>query len=198
MTIMNMVQSMLKDKCLPNEIYDEDVSTATYILNRCLTKRLAGITPEERWFGVKPSLSHLKVPESIAHIHVPGQLRINFDDKSRQVILIGYHSTGGYKLFDNRNRRIVISREVVIDELEEWDWNNDAKNDSMRIMYEKLNYETEVGTNRSQRPRNLPAKLGECVVTSNDMINDEGELVHYAFYANIDPISVIEEFKDPK
>ena len=74
-TIMNMVRSMLKGKNLPKEFWGEAVSTATYILNKCPTKKLEGITPEECWSGVKPSLSHLKVFGSIAHRHVLDQLR---------------------------------------------------------------------------------------------------------------------------
>ena len=46
-TIMNMVRSMLKGKNLPKEFWGEVVSTATYILNRCATKKLEGITQEE-------------------------------------------------------------------------------------------------------------------------------------------------------
>jgi hypothetical protein len=34
-------------------------------------------------------------------------------------ILIGYHSTGGYKIFDTTNRRIMISRDVIFDEIKE-------------------------------------------------------------------------------
>ena len=64
------------------------MSTATYILNRCPKKKLEGITPEECWSGVKPSLSHLKVFGSIAHRHVLDQLRKKLDDKSSQMILI--------------------------------------------------------------------------------------------------------------
>lgn len=60
-TIVNMVISMLKGKHLPNELWGEVVSTATYILNKCLTKKLEVITPEECCPGVKPNLSHLKV-----------------------------------------------------------------------------------------------------------------------------------------
>ena len=55
----------------------------------------------------------------IAHIHVPDQLRRKLDDKSNQMILIGYHSTGGYKLFDPVNKQVVVSRDVIIDELKE-------------------------------------------------------------------------------
>lgn len=69
-TIMNMVRSMLKGKHLPNELLGEVVSIATYILNKCPTKKLEGITPEECWYAIKPSLSHLNIFGSIAHRHV--------------------------------------------------------------------------------------------------------------------------------
>src|SRR4051812_42084549 len=45
-TIMNMVRSMLCGKKLPKELWGEAVSTATYLLNRCPTKKLEKITPE--------------------------------------------------------------------------------------------------------------------------------------------------------
>src|ERR1051325_8314120 len=114
---MNIVRSMLKGKNLPKEFWGEVVSTATYILNRCPTKKIEGITLEECWSGVKPSLSHLKVFGSIAHRHVPDQLRGKLDDKLSQMILVAYHSIGGYKLFNPVNKQIVINRDVIIDDL---------------------------------------------------------------------------------
>lgn len=95
------------------------MSTATYILNICPTKRLEGITPEECSYDVKPSLSHMKVFGSIAHRHVLDQLRRKLNDKSSQMILMEYHSTGGYKLFDLVNKQVVISRDVIANELKE-------------------------------------------------------------------------------
>lgn len=103
-TIMNMVRSMLKGKHLLNELWGAVVSTTTYILNICPTKKLERITPEECWFGVKPSLSHMNVFGSITHRHVSDQLRRKLDDKLSQVILIGYHSTARHKLFDPLNK----------------------------------------------------------------------------------------------
>ena len=57
------------------------MSTTTYILNRCPTKELDGITLEECWFSVKPSLSHLKVFRSIAYRHALDQLKRKLIDK---------------------------------------------------------------------------------------------------------------------
>jgi hypothetical protein len=70
---------------------------------------------------------------SISHRYVPDQLRRKLDDKSSQMMLIGYYSTRGYKLFDPVNKQVVISRDVIIDELKEWDFIENVKKDSMRI-----------------------------------------------------------------
>lgn len=35
------------------------------------------------------------------------------------MILVGYHSTSGYKLFDAANRRIMIIQDVVFDEIKQ-------------------------------------------------------------------------------
>ena len=59
------------------------------------------------------------------------------------MILIGYHSTGGYKLFDPVNKQVVISRDMVIDEFKEWDWTENVKKDSLRILYEEPTNEVE-------------------------------------------------------
>jgi hypothetical protein len=53
------------------------------------------------------------------------------------MILIGYHSIGSYKLFDLVNKQVVISRDMIIDELKEWDWTENFKKDSVRIFYDE-------------------------------------------------------------
>jgi len=116
-TIMNMVRSMLKSKHLPKELWGEAVSTATYTLNRCPTRKLNNVTPEECWSGNKPNVNHLRVFGSITYRHIPDQLRRKLDDKSETLILVGYHSTGGYKLLDPVNKQVIISRDVIIDEV---------------------------------------------------------------------------------
>lgn len=35
------------------------------------------------------------------------------------MIHTGYHSTGGYKLYDATNRRIVIRRDIVFEEIKQ-------------------------------------------------------------------------------
>lgn len=40
------------------------------------------------------------------------------DDKGEVMILVGYHSIAGYKLFD-AEKRIVISLDIIVDEIRE-------------------------------------------------------------------------------
>ncbi|GAU36961.1 hypothetical protein TSUD_57390 [Trifolium subterraneum] len=51
---------------------------------------------------------------------------------------------------------------------------------------------------RPQRTRAIPARLQECEVTSDNLVNDEGDIVHYAFLADTEPVSVIEALNNPK
>ena len=93
-----------------------------YILNKCPTKRLQGYTPEEAWSEKKPGVSHLRIFGSLCFKHVPEQNRKKLDDKAEPMILIGYHPNGVYKLYDLRKRKVVISRDVLIDETKGSNW----------------------------------------------------------------------------
>ncbi|CAJ2632822.1 unnamed protein product [Trifolium pratense] len=44
----------------------------------------------------------------------------------------------------------------------------------------------------------MPARLQDCETTPNDQVNDEGEIVHYAFLADTEPVSMSEALSDPK
>jgi len=119
-TVLNMVRCMLKSKSLPKYLWGEAAVTATYILNRTPTKRLKAITPEEAWSNEKPSVSHLKVFGSVCYKHVPDQQRRKLDDIGVSLILVGYHTTGGYILFEPKIGQVVVSRDVVVDEITDW------------------------------------------------------------------------------
>jgi transposase InsO family protein len=98
-TLLDMTRSMLKDKKLPHKLWGEAVATAAYVLNRCPTKRLNEIVPLEKWTKEKQSVSHLKVFGSVCYKHVPEARRKKLDDRSRVMLLVGYHNTGAYKLY---------------------------------------------------------------------------------------------------
>ncbi|CAJ2632337.1 unnamed protein product [Trifolium pratense] len=102
-TIVNMVRSMIKEKGLPHYLWGEATSTAA-------------------WSGIKPCVKHLRVFGSLCYRHIPDQLRKKLDDKAHVVIMVGYLSTGSYKLYDPIGKRVMFSKDVKFDESKSWNW----------------------------------------------------------------------------
>lgn len=60
--------------------------------------------------------------ESIYYKHILEQSRKKLDD----MVLLGYHQTGGYKLFNTINKQTVVSKDAVFDESDGWSWTSDT------------------------------------------------------------------------
>ena len=78
-TVMEMCRCLMFEKHLPKKFWAEGVNTSVYLLNRLPTKALEFKTPYEIWYGVTPSLKHLKVFGSICYVHVPEIKRDKLD-----------------------------------------------------------------------------------------------------------------------
>jgi len=123
-----MVRTMLKSKNVPKEFWAEAVQCGIYVQNRCPHAKLNEKTPQEVWSGRKPSVSHLKVFGSIAYGHVPAQQRTKLEDRSKKYVFIGYdEKTKAYRLFNPITKKVIMSRDVQVDEESEWKWNNSEK-----------------------------------------------------------------------
>jgi hypothetical protein len=83
---------MLNEKNLPNYFWAEVVATIVYIMNQTPTMSIHGITPEEKFTGKKPDVSHFRVFGSIAYVHVLDKKRSKLDPKAKKCIFIGYSS----------------------------------------------------------------------------------------------------------
>ena len=71
-------------------------------------------TPYECLFGKKPDLSHLRVLGCKCYVHIPNSNRQKLDQKSYEAIFIGYpDGTKGYKVYDVKKDRFMISRDVT-------------------------------------------------------------------------------------
>lgn len=107
------------------EFWVEAVSCAVYLINRSPTKILQNSTPNEQWFGKKPSVSHLKTFGCLAYIHVLDSLRTKLDDKSEKCVFIGYSERSkAYKLYNPTMKKVVISRDVCFDEKSCYNFSN--------------------------------------------------------------------------
>ena len=59
-TLIEKVRCMLSDSGLPQVFWAEALATATYLNNRSPTRPIGGVTPFEAWFGLVPTVGHLK------------------------------------------------------------------------------------------------------------------------------------------
>src|SRR5437667_3462221 len=118
-----MAHTMLFGANLPSKLWTEAVSTAVYLKNWLPHSSLRGdITPHEMWFGIKPSLSHLRVFGCAAHTHVPEERRKRYADgkvshRSVHTYFVGYDKSDAiYKIWHPSNNSIVRTRNVIFDE----------------------------------------------------------------------------------
>lgn len=117
-----------------------------YVLNRSPTKRLILGAPEEAWSGTKPSASHLRIFGSLCCRHV-FQMRRG-GNWMIKVILVRYHPTGAYKLYSPTLKKIVFSRDVVIDESASWNWKEDlGRTYSGAFLFPSEDQQTDSGGN---------------------------------------------------
>lgn len=71
---------------------------------------------------------HLKVVRSVFYKHVSDARRKKLDDKSETMILVSYHNTGGYRLFNLISEKIIIVRYIIISDNEAWNWTSNNIN----------------------------------------------------------------------
>jgi len=133
-TITDIARSMLKAKGMPNYFWAEAITYAVYLINISLTRSVPNTTPIEAWSGFKPNVQHLKVFGSITYAHVRKAARSKLDDKAVKTIFIGYKH-GGYKLYNQMTKKVIVSRDVTFAEDEEWKWNAAAEMDSKKMIY---------------------------------------------------------------
>ena len=70
-------------------------------------------------------LAHILVLVHLAYVHVPDPKRTKLDDKSKKYVLIGYdEKSKAYKLYDPIENKLVVSRDVEVNEEAGWDWKN--------------------------------------------------------------------------
>ncbi|GMP43110.1 hypothetical protein CsSME_00012606 [Camellia sinensis var. sinensis] len=161
-TILDMARSMLKGKGLPKQFWAEAVSCALYLLNRCPTKSLHSMTPEEAWSSHKPSVNYLKIFGCVAHTKIPEARRTKIDDKGEKCILVGYGDrTMGYKLYNPITRKVIMSRDVIFEEEEAWNWNQDevVKDTELILKDETSKAPVEITREVQDEPQTPPHRI---------------------------------------
>ena len=127
-TVVVVARSMLKAKGLSGHLWGEAVATAVYMLNRCPTKSVEGMTPFQAWHEKKPAVHHLRIFGCIAHVRNSSPHLKKLEDRSRKMVFIGYEAESkAYRAYDPTVNRVYVSRDIVFDEAAQWDWDSDAE-----------------------------------------------------------------------
>ena len=116
-SILDITRCLLLDKILPSHLWGEAVKAAGDILNLRSTKRSPDKTPEELFYGKKPSIDHLRVFGSPVFVHIPKASRSKLAPRSEQCVLLSFDSAAkAYRCYRPSTRQVFISRDVSIDE----------------------------------------------------------------------------------
>ena len=89
-----------------------------YLMNRCQTSTLSGMTPYQVWFNKKPDLSQFIMFGSKAWALVPKEKRSKFDSCSKLHYMVGY-GENSYRLWNPDSRKVGNSKNVKFDERRE-------------------------------------------------------------------------------
>lgn len=118
------------------------------------------------------------------------------------MVLVGYHVTGAYKLFDPKKSKMFTCRDVVFEEKKGWEWNSaNAKNTSavldnlvlIDLHNEQNNVpatDSEVQVRRSQRKGQAPQRLQVFEMFPDTAIDEDGDLLMNAFIAETELVTV--------
>ena len=102
---------------LPKTFWADAISTAAYLINRGPSVSMEFRLPKEVWSGKEVKFSHLKVFGCVFYVHIDSNARSKLDAKSKICFFIGYGDEKfGYRFWDEQNRKIIRSRNVIFNE----------------------------------------------------------------------------------
>jgi hypothetical protein len=93
------------------------VNAAVYVLNRCLTKSINGMTPFDVWHGRKPTVHHLRTFRCIMYLRNTTPHLMKLEDRGRKMIFVSYESCSKtYRAYDPIMKRVHVTHDMVFDE----------------------------------------------------------------------------------
>ncbi|MCO5587815.1 hypothetical protein L7F22_041767 [Adiantum nelumboides] len=119
--IAKIARAMMNEMNMPLTYWAEVVHRIVHIMNQTPTAAIHEISPYERLYGIKPTLSYMKVFGCVCYVHVPNEARKKMEPKALERIFLGYPiEKKGYKCYDPTTRQVYVSRDVIFCEHEPW------------------------------------------------------------------------------
>ncbi|GKC58161.1 putative RNA-directed DNA polymerase [Tanacetum coccineum] len=114
---IRMAKSMRLHADLAKMFWADSVNTAAYLINRGPSAPIGFKIPEEEWQDREISLKDLKVFGCISYVKIKDSERDKLEAKARKCTFIGYGLDDmGYRFWDNKNKKVIRSRDVVFNE----------------------------------------------------------------------------------
>ena len=93
------------------------MNMACYLINKSPRVGLDGKVAEKVWTDSLVDYSGLRVFRCPTYVHIPNKERSKLNAKFRLCIFLGYQKwVTGFKLWDPKANKVVISRDVIFDE----------------------------------------------------------------------------------
>ncbi|KAK4386396.1 Retrovirus-related Pol polyprotein from transposon RE2 [Sesamum angolense] len=113
------------------------------------------MTPIEAW-RQETSAKHLRVFGSICYVHIPTEKRHKLEEKTEKGIFLGYSTQSkGYRIYNLKTKKLIISRDVEFDEDAMWNW-DEEKVERQSVMIPKETppqQQQEEGTDQAEMER---------------------------------------------
>ena len=99
-------------------MWAEAVNASCYIHNRIYSSVAKGETPYALIMNKKPDLSHIRIFGARAYVHVPKARRVDkkFSQRAQPGFLVGYETDNSFRVYLPEDNRVVVSRDVNVDE----------------------------------------------------------------------------------
>ncbi|KAI3723909.1 hypothetical protein L2E82_35671 [Cichorium intybus] len=112
--LLEMARALRFQASLPIEFWGECVLTAAYVINKLPTPVLENKTPHEILLGKEPTYDHFRVFGCLAYAHDTLGKQDKFRERGRACVFLGYPmGQKGYKLYDVKNQKTYITRNVT-------------------------------------------------------------------------------------
>ncbi|UYV78617.1 hypothetical protein LAZ67_16002180 [Cordylochernes scorpioides] len=117
-TLLNTARCLLTESGIPITFWGDAIHTACYLRNKSPSKAIDNKIPEELWSGRESKIGYLKVFGCKSWCSIDDcHRKSKFSPKAKECVLIGYpEGTKGYKVWDFRNDKIYVTRNVRFSE----------------------------------------------------------------------------------
>eukprot|EP00253_Pinus_taeda_P021916 PITA_21916 len=176
---MERARSMISNFNLQNELWEEAISTACYLVNRSPSVKINCKIPEEVWSGQSCDYSHLRIFGCDAYAFIPKNQRSKLDPKSKCYVFVGYdYVVKGYRIEQEHvspNQQIQLEARPFFESRKEGEtFGGKGDEDTKEAVEVSELVQQPVTLRRSTRERKTPKRY-EDSTSSFSLITEDGE-----------------------